>query len=358
MRSICVTLVALASCTAVLAAPVGVVTAQQATPTPMERPSDPGGDDDIPDDTIDQTGDDEDDDDEPDPGESAFDSFDDITVERVQPDEVPDFKPGLPEGPTSRMDTSDLPESVSGQRLREVSAHVASSTVEIIAVTTPPQPYRATDMIYRGHALWLSPHESGEEPRLVATADWLEGADQIYAIDGTVGRALSDGGLEIGANDPQPIDDFTADTTDLLERYGDHLVPLQVEEANRHVNLARLTGADDVQIAAPEQGLVLHDVDAVMPAAIFGFSPSTGSSVVPVGYEDSANLELEYSFYFLVNFQAILGAPIVGSNGRLIGITALRHPSEPEHTLAIPPGAIHAFLDTGRATGSDDDDES
>ena len=324
-------------------------------PDSIER-SEESTDIDIPDDTVDQTGQDDDDEEQQRDEESPFDSFDDLTVERVQPDEIPDFRPGLPEGPSSRMDTSDLPQSVSGEQLREVSHSVASSTVELVAVVIPEAPYRADPMLYRGHALWISPHRSGQEPQLIATSDWLEDADEIYAVDGTVSQALSEGGLELGGHEPQPLEDFSADAGQLLERYGDRLVALEIEEANRHVNLARLRGAGDTRIATPESGLVLHDMDHALPSAIFGYSPGIGSSVVPVGYRDSEHLERAYSFYFLVDFQAILGAPIVGSNGRLLGMTALRHPSQPEHTLAVPPGAIHSFVGTGRADGSDDDD--
>lgn len=305
--------------------------------------------------TVDQTGDD-DDDDEDDEDQSQFDSFDDMNVERIRPDEIPDFHPGLPRGAQTRMDTSDLPRSLSGEQMRKVSHHVASSTVEIVAVQTPPRPYRPTKMIYRGHALWVSPSESGADPVLLTTADWIEEADEIYAVDADASQALSEGGLQLGGPEPQPLEDFTADATDLLERHRSDLIELQVDGADQHVNLAKLDGAEGVDIATPEAGLVLHDMSAVMPGTIFGYSPAIDMTVMPVGYVDSEGLEEAYSFYFMVDFSAILGAPIVGPTGRLIGITALRHPEEPEQTLAIPPGAIHAFLGTGRAKPEDDDD--
>ena len=299
--------------------------------------------------------DDDGDDNEESAGDSPFQSFDDVTVERVRPDEVPDFKPGLPGGPTSQLDTSELPQAFSGQQMREVTNEVASSTVEILAVETPPQPYQATKMVYRGHALWVSPHRSGEEPVLLSTADWLTDADAIYAVDAAASSALSDGGLAIGDHQSRSIDDVMADAGDFIERYRDHLVALDVDESNVHVNLALLTGADGKRLATPDRGLVLHEMDQVVPGAIFGYSPATGQTITPVGYQNSADLAHELSFYFLVDYQATLGAPIVGTDGQLIGMTALRHPSEPEHTLAIPPGPIHAFLGTGRADGDDDD---
>lgn len=307
----------------------------------------------IPPDAIDQTGQDEEDDDE---AQTAFDTFDDLKVERVQPGEIPNFKPGLPQGAPSQMSASDLPRSLSGDQLRRVSEHVAASTLEIIAVTRPPSPYRSTEMVYRGHALWISPSQSGDDPVLISTADWLENADRIYAVDGDVSQALSRGGLELGGHSPQPLSDVMADKSELLERFRDDLVPLEVEQANRHVNLVRLSSSDKERISAPSQGLIVHNMDTVMPGAIFGYSPSVGSTVSGVGYEDSSDLEPEYSFYFLVTFGAILGAPIVTTEGHLLAISALRYPEDPDYSLAIPPGAIHAFLNTGRADGESDDE--
>ncbi len=309
-------------------------------------------------DVIDQTGlDDDEDDDAASDHDSPFESFDEVEVTRVSPDEIPDFRPGLPSQAPSRMDASNLPRTLSGSQLERVSSHVAAATVEIIAVQRPPSHYRQTDMIYRGHALWISASRSGDDPELVSTADWISDASELYAVDGDVSQALSKGGLELGGHDPQPLDDVMADRRGLLERHRSDLVELQVEESNRHVNLARLAAAEGEEFAGPETGLILHDMDAVMPGSIFGFSPAVGQTMTPVGYNDSSDLEREYSFYFLVNFRAILGAPIVTAEGRLLAINALRYPEDPKQSLAIPPGAIHAFMQTGRAEGSDGDDD-
>lgn len=307
-------------------------------------------------DVDDQSGAD-DEDDEPQPGESAFGSFDDVRVEHVTPDEIPNFQPGLPRGASSQMDVDDLPRSLSGERMTQVTEHVAAATIEVVAVQRPPAPYRSTDMIYRGHALWISVDDTGEDPVLVSTADWLEDADEIYAVDGPVSRALSESGLEPGTQESQSLDDFRADTDGLLERNRSSLARLDVVDSSRHVNLARLEAIDDQKLHRPTYGLVVHPMDATMPQTIFGFSPSVATSMTPVGYRHSDELEMEYSFYFLVTYQAILGAPIVGTDGRLIGISALRYPEEPEMSLAIPPGAIHGFVGTEHFQAGDDGDD-
>lgn len=336
----------------VLLAVPGSVMAQRVVPADTIEQRDSDDDRDV----IDQTGTDDEDDAEDD--DSPFQSFDDVQVERVQPDEIPDFRPGLPDGASSSVRASDLPRTLTGDQLQRVSAHVAASTVEILALSRPPSTYRQTPMVFRGHALWISPSGTGEDPVLISTADWLDDADEIYAIDGDVSQALSRGGLELGGHKPQPLDDVMADRQALIERHRHDLVALDVEKSNRHVNLARLTTEGDEALDAPAKGLVLHDMDSIMPGSIFGYSPAVSSDVTPTGYENSDELEREYSFYFLVSFQAILGAPIVTTEGKLLAITALRYPEDTAKSLAIPPGAIHAFLGTDRADPDGDDDGS
>lgn len=306
-------------------------------------------------DVDDQTGLDDEDDRPPESEESAFESFDDVEVRHVQPDEIPDYKPGLPDGASSTRSADNLPRTLSGEQLTRVSDHVAASTLEIIAVNTPPEPYRSTEMIFRGHALWVSSSDTGTQPVLISTFDWLEQADRIYAVDGDVSKALSEGGLKLGGHESQPLDDFRTDTGDLVERNRANLVRLVVDESNPHLNLARLREADGEQLHHPTYGMVVYPLEEAMPDAIFGFSPAIASTVTPVGYANSDNLETKYSFYFLVHFGAILSAPIVGTEGRLLGISALRYPSDTEKSLAIPPGAIHAFLGTQDAESGDDD---
>lgn len=279
---------------------------------------------------------------------SAFRSFDDVTIKRVQPDELPDYRPGLPSS-SARRSISDLPQALGSEELRQVSVLLNSTTIEIIAVHTPPRPYRQTEMVYRGHGLWISASEDGSDPVLVTTADWLDGADQVYALTDSARETLNERDLGLGRSAPVPLEDFTASNRSFIEKHASDLVPLDIDEKNPHVNLARFSASDDPRLTAPEKGLVLHDMDVSMPASIFGFSPAVGSSVIPVGYQDSSGIEAEYSFYFLTTFSAILGAPIVGPNGDLLAINALRYPTEPDKSLAIPPGAIHSFLNTGRA---------
>lgn len=298
---------------------------------------------------------DEEDDDEA--SSAAPNTFNDVNVRRVDPSEIPDHRPGLPSPSSRQGDLDELPRTLRDGDLSELTATVSAATVEIVAVQTPPRPYRATPMVYRGHALWISPHRSGEDPVLVTTADWLADADEVYALDGEVSQALSRGGLEAGDTTSQSLDDFTAGDQTLLEEYESALLELDVSGANRHLNLARLVVSDTQRLPTPDKGLILHDMEDVLPGHLFGYSPAVGTEVTPVRYHNSEDLEDAYSFYFLVDFAAILGAPIVGPDGTLLAINALRHPEDGSRSLAIPPGAIHAFLETGRADPDSDDDD-
>ena len=298
---------------------------------------------------IDQTGDEQEEEDQP---ESAFGTFDDVRIERVRPHEIPDFRPGLPRGARTSTNSDDLPRSLTGDQLTRVSDQVAAATVEIIVIQRPPRPYRQTDMVYRGHGIWISPHEDGADPILVATSDWLEGAEAVYAVRGEASQALSRGGVALGGHRPQPLADVMADRSNLLERHRENLVELEVAHANRHVNLARLVPKRDEaedELEPPPQGLTIHPMDRILPVSIFAYSPSVSDRVTQIAYQNSQDLDPAYSFYFLVTFRAILGAPVVTGEGRLLAMTALRYPDDPKYSLAIPPGAIHAFVESQTA---------
>ncbi len=288
----------------------------------------------------------EEDDDEEDDEESAFDSFDEITVQRVSPGDIPDFQPGLPDDAPSRLSTDDLPRSLSGSELQRITDHVASATVELVALSTPPAPYRSTPMIWRGHALWIASGDDGSAPHLVTTTDWLADAEKIYAVVGDISQALSEGGLAVGGHRQESLDNFQADPEELIERHRHNLAPLRRETSNPHVNLTTLRPDGEPLLERADYGLLVHSMESPMPDAIFGYSPALGRSLMPTGYAPIDDLEEAYSFYFPVYFQAILGAPIVGTDGRLLGMTALRYPESADLTLTIPPGAIAAFLDS------------
>ncbi len=284
--------------------------------------------------------DDEDDEDRP----SSFESFDEVRIERVSPGDIPDFQPGLPDDSPSQLRTEDLPRSLSGSELQRVTDHVASATVELIALSTPPAPFRPTPMVWRGHGLWLATEEDGTDPVLVTTADWLDEAEDVYAVVGDIGHALSEGGLDVGGHRRENLTEMQSDPQELIQRHRDQLAPLRVDQPNRHVNLTTLRPDGQPSVSPPTYGLLVHRMDSPMPDAIFGYSPALGRSLVPTGYSPIDDLDEAYSFYFPIHFQAILGAPVVGTHGRLLGITALRYPENPELTLTIPPGAITAYL--------------
>ncbi len=289
---------------------------------------------------------------EADDEESPFLRFDSHDVERVRPSTLPDIGPLLPSR-TSRRGLDDLPRVMTSDRLRDISTQVNASTVSIYAVHRPPPPYRQTDMVYRGFALWISPGP-GEEPLLIATGDWLDGAEKIYAIGGE--RRPGGTAAHLDTSSSASIDISEAIVgNDFLRRYRNQLVELEVKTKDTFVNLVHLVPDESSsrhELDRPEQGFLLHDMDEAMPHSLFGLS-STAGAVSPVSYEDSQSLPADYSFYFLTTSSAILGAPIVGPEGHLLGMAALPYPPDPQFSLAIPPGGLHYFLD--QLTGTDDD---
>lgn len=281
-------------------------------------------------------------------------TFDDVRVERVRPSEIPDFRPGLPRGATQRS-IQDLPRNLTAEELDELARHASARTVVLLASQTPPRPYRQTPMLYEGHGIFVSPHRDGSAPVLITTADWIEDAEQIFIYEGRTPRQHRRDNLPRARQDGERPNETISDGQRFLRQNMDKLVEVQVTRKDRQVNLAALSISDSASVQIPETGFVLHDMDEAMTASLFGFSPLIGTQPVPTRHVSEFQNQEEFSFYFLTNFQAILGAPILDRRGKLLGITALRHPSEQAFTLTIPPGAIHYFMgtDQGRSESSD-----
>jgi hypothetical protein len=286
-----------------------------------------------------------------DPGaerESPFQPFQDHQVERIRPDSLPDIGPLLPSRST-RHSLDDLPRVMSSADLQRIAETIEATTVPIIAVHRPPQPFRQTEMIYHGYALWISAVDDGEDepPLLIATADWLVGAEAVYAVVGDEARrGIAADHLDSTSRRPMDIRDVTAGT-DYIERHRDQLVALEIRDLDPFVNLSWLVPDDDTTRASldvPERGFLVHDMGQAMPGSLFGLG-STLSSVMPLAYQDSQELPAEYSYYFLTTSTATRGAPIVSPTGRLLGIAAILYPPDPHFSLAIPPGAVHHYLE-------------
>lgn len=285
---------------------------------------------------------------------SPFRSFEDFTVERIRPENIPDYRPGLPQG-SSRQSIADLPRALSGEQMRRVAQIAATTTVRIIAVHTPPKPYRPIPLIYHGHALWTSPATDGSDPVLLSTAHWLQDADAIYLFEPEQPRQpLSDQDIHLSPTLNVPFHQHTVENQNFLKDHEKDLTLLSIERSDAHFNLAILTNHTREELSPPKKGLILHNMDYSMPATIFGFTPTLGTTLFPISYIHHP-LEDSLSFYFLTDFTAILAAPILSADGELLAISALRHPENAAWSLAIPPGAIHAFLGTPMAKGSQEE---
>lgn len=271
--------------------------------------------------------------------------FDSVTVERIRPEALPDYRPGLPEG-SGRRNIDDLPRNLNAADLETLVAAAETHTFILVAIRMPPHPYRQVEMVYRGHAIAVSPHRNGSEPTLITTADWVEGAESLYLFPAPPnGRGVRDQLPRIQSENTA-FDATISNGPRFLAQNREHLVEVAVRRSDQHVNLAELVTIDSDPDVLPDTGLVLHDMARAMPERFFGYSPLSTADMLPGRHITSVTLPEAFSFYFLTDIPAILSAPVLSGNGSLVAITALRLPTNNAFTLTIAPGAIHYFLKT------------
>ena len=271
-------------------------------------------------------------------------SFENVTVERIRPDQLPDFRPGLPQGIQSRG-LDDLPRALTSGDLDALSATLEEATIPLIAVQMPPRPYRQVEMVYQGHALWIDSGLDDQPPFLITTADWIDQADALFLLPpepSTSPRRRTQ--IPTAQLDHTGLGETITDGRRFLQRHTDRLVPVEVLARDPQVNLAHLQILDPDRLSPPSTGLRLHSMEHTLPASLFSYSALQDSTVTPVRVLLDQTIPEEYAFYFLTDTPSILGAPLVGADGRLIAISALRFPLDPTLTLMIPPGALHFFV--------------
>jgi hypothetical protein len=265
--------------------------------------------------------------------------FDGIKEVRTRPDGAPEAD--LVERPAALLERATLPAPPTEEALRALAAIVAPRTVELVALVMPPQPYRQVPMIYRGHAVWISSKADGGDPILVSSLDWLEGAESIYIIpeDPSLRRALPTASIV-------SLDELTAGGLDMevFEAKKHRLSRLKLAATDKWRGLARLAHDGGPALKPPVSGLTILDLQKDQLGLTYGYSLAASAAPVttallPPPADDDPSLQ----FFFRSPFPAILGAPLVDLQGRLVGLTALRHPGQPRVTLVIPPAACAAF---------------
>lgn len=275
----------------------------------------------------------------PERGEDGVLRFKDVTIKEVSPTGLDKLQL---EEPTSMIrDARALPEPPSADQLGALTVTMAANIVRVAALHMPPQPYEQIPMIYYGHAVWLSAKEDGSDPVLVSTSDWLDGAREIYVIppdEETLSadtdytrRDATTFSLQSATSGKQRVRDF--------KRAARNYTPVKLQAVDTFRGLALLETKD--QRGA---GLALFDTKKEALPYLYGYSPYAPELLVPTTILPREDKEEYLAYFFQTSYQGISGAPVVARDGRVVMLSALRHPKNPKRGLAIPPGALRQFV--------------
>lgn len=295
-------------------------------------------------------------------------TFDDITVQEVKPADLPTAT--TPPGALSGYARSEkLPRPATQAELRNAAAHVSPRVIRVVALQTPPRPYRQVPMLYFGHAVWVTPPTAPSVPGagksrpseptsaaapptapvLLSTWDWLESADVIYALS-------PETSLEDVQHSPQmpamtgsagqralKSVHNTRDANAWLKAHRHALIPLSPAGPDRHRNLVELKAEKDA-LAQPKSGLDLFDPLGQALFRLYGFSPYAQDSLIEVQIRAEAPKNPALAFYWQTTFGAILGAPLVAQDARLVALNAFQSPDGDALFMSVPTHAIASYL--------------
>lgn len=263
-------------------------------------------------------------------------SFDEVTVKRVRPGDLPTAEESAL--PAALAKQSALPRPVSLETLRTTSARLAPLVLEVITVPRQRSGLRQSAFVVRGEAVWLS-SAAGSAPHLVTNALYLSDAERVFVRphSGTPAEGAIPHAQRLNVTKMTLGNDVRALLND------PSLIEVEVIAPDKHRNLAVLW-SDDERFVRPAAGLQLFPIDEEATSSVFGFSHALGSTLVGTAFLAPSDKREELAYYLHCNYAAILGAPLVDATGRVIALTAMRHPDTPERTLVIPPRALRHYL--------------
>lgn len=274
--------------------------------------------------------------------------FDDVTVERVKPHDLPtQSKPGAPTGIRTRPE--DLPRAPTEDTLAATRDKARAATVRVAKVETPPRPYRQEPRVSFGHAVLVEVpgkadrDDGSKSTALITTLDWLAGADEVFVVPGTLATNHAEKGdwMKVRRRTLRSVT-AGAEGREWYEENKDKLLDVELTQRDQHRNLVTL--ASDGIDAVADAPLKLFPYAEKGLFYAYGFSPYFGDAIAQTTIAPTHPEKVALSFYFQTSFPAALGAPIVSDDGRLVTITAFRHPDDANVTLAIPTQAIESYL--------------
>ena len=270
-------------------------------------------------------------------------TFDEVEVERLDASalaaKASGLKPVTLEDPaallTPRLD--GVPARFDDKARRRLIEQLQERVVVIVAVVTLPEPYAQTPLIYRGHAVWLSPHADGSSPQLISPHAWLEHAEELY--------------IEPLEMRPDPGEPRLAERSTLpgvegayreFKKRKSELVRVEIGRVDSWRGLASLSVEAK---GAPARGLTVLPEGTSHLGPLFGHSPLASEPLVATALRPERPEQEDYAFFFLNSYGGLLGAPVLTASGEVVMLNVMAHPSEEGLTLAIPPGALREFLE-------------
>jgi len=321
-------------------------------------------------------------------------TFDDVSVRHIKPEDLPEAsEPGAAIG-LLRTSSKDLPRHASQEDLQKLAEKTSARVMRIVAVQVPPRPYRQVPMLFFGHALWVSPpalpdpedtksdapsgrdsniksryanrvtREASREdaappaqkPVLVSSLDWLSTADQVYALPDDISfddekkqvtkhvKKADDAAASWRAT-RRSLEQLTAGTggEKWLKKHKDKLIELSPLNPDRHRNLVQLNSAD-ARLRPPTAGFELFDTANQALFKLYGYSPYAGPFLTNTMLFGNHPENPALTFYWQTNYAAILGAPLISEDGKLVSINTTQHPDDAEIFLSVPTNAIASYL--------------
>jgi len=312
-------------------------------------------------------------------------TFDEVDVDRVRPDDLPPrddtslpdvLRPvqrdddGASASPGGGYDTDALPSPPDAAQLNRTAHTVSRRVWPLVAVVHPAGSLQESPSLYRGHAVAIS----SDPPILVSSYAWLKNVDKVYLVlpadrtqeseqtdrDSRKGSSTSEDRDPTDTRLPQAPHRDMADVSigtgsnEWLDSNRDRLVQIDLFNPDRHRNLTTLVPRDLSAIDLPSSGLELLDIDSDSPTRMYGHSPYAADASLQMATLAAERPAAEaLSFYHQTTWRPAHGAPLVTTDGKLVTVTAMRHPGDPtdQMTLVIPPAPLRSYLEEVRQAG-------
>ena len=288
--------------------------------------------------------------------------FDDVTVKRIRPDELPpEMKTEIPS--VLRKTEGRLPTPPNAKQLETTASHVRERTYEVVSIQKPDAPGKATPIIRRGHAVLVSGSKEGAPPILITSLFWLADSDRLFVVPHELSHGTGENTAEGEDGTPSPRRRSLAEVSvdgranGWLEENRSKLVAAGIFRPDEHRNLATIvprriarSSEDGEGLKLPSKGLTLFDLGTKSPTRLYGYSPQAGGGLAQARLLRTKPKQAALVYYLQTTYGVVFGAPIVSTDGELLVLTAFKHPKEGDIVLTVPPSPISDYVDSVLST--------